>query len=480
MNRFTRFLPAFTLAIALSFSSRAQEAATGKPWTLQECIDYALKNNIQVKQNELNAELSRHNLTQSQASILPTVNGNVSHNYNFGRTIDPFTNQFATDRVLSQNFSLSSSVTIFSGLQQYNNILQSRFNYLASKYDVDKMRNDIAMNVALAYLQVLFSQELVEVAKGQSDITSAQVERTKKLVDAGSLAKGSLLDIQAQLASEQLNVANAENQLTLAVLTLTQLLEIRTPESFSVVKPDINIPSETVIASSPSQIFSAAVAAMPEIKSAEFRMRSSEKGLAMARGGISPRVAISGSVGTGYSGLARRLLGQPTISGYYQAGTTASGEPVFMPTFSTQYETTPFNDQVNDNFNQSFGVFVSIPIFNGLQTKTNIDRARITKLNSEYTLQLTQNQLQKNIQQAYADANAALKKYLATQKAQEAMEESFKYTQQKYDVGMVNTIDYNTAKNNLTRTKSDLVQAKYDFVFRTKVLDFYQGKPLAF
>lgn len=468
------------LLFVVVLASAQEPVSPGKAWTLQECIEYALKNNIQVKQNELNAELSRQNYVQSQATILPTLNGNVSHNYNFGRTIDPFTNQFATDRVLSQNFSLSSSVTIFSGLQQYNTIKENQFNYMASKYDVDKMKNDISMSVATAYLQVLFSEELVGITQGQVDITTGQVDRTKKLVDAGSLARGSLLDIQAQLATEQLNLANAQNQLDLAYLTLAQLLELPSAEGFTIVKPDLNIPVDGVIASNPGQIYSSALTLMPEIKSAEFRMKGSEKSLSIARGGISPRVVFSGSIGTGYSGASQQLVGSPTFSGYDTTGLTSGGDFVLTPAYTTQFQTTSFSDQVNDNFNQSFGVFVTIPIFNGLQTKTSISRARISLRNSEYSLELARNQLQKNIQQAYADANAALKKYAATQKASEATEESFKYTQHRYDEGMVNTVDYNIAKNNLTRSRSDLLQAKYDFVFKSKVLDFYQGKPLSF
>jgi outer membrane protein len=466
------------LLLGLPFSAFSQNAA--KAWTLQDCIEYALKNNIQVKQSELNAELSKAVLLQSEARLLPSLNGNIAHNYNFGRTIDPFTNQFATDRVLSQNFSVSSSLTIFSGLQQINAIRQSKFDYLASRYDVDKMRNDISMNIALAYLQVLYSEELVDVTKAQAEITEAQVERTKKLVEAGSLARGSLLEIQAQLATEELNLANAQNQLDLSYLSLAQLLDLQWTPEFRIVKPDLNIPAETVIASTANDIFNAALSIQPDIKSAEFRMKSSYKGLAVARGGISPRIVFSGSVGTGYSGIAKRLLGTPAFNGFDTIGVTSGGDLVMTPSYTATFETTPFSDQVNDNFNQSFGVFITIPIFNGLQTKTNISRAKISMQNAEYSLQLAKNQLQKNVQQAYADASAGLKKYFAAQKAVDAMEESFKYTQQRYDVGMVNTIDYNTSKNNLTKAKSDLVQAKYDYVFRTKVLDFYQGKPLSF
>lgn len=483
MKKITRIiLSAVLLAAAQYGFAQQSNAPQGKAWTLQECIDYALKNNIQIKQNELNAELSKEVLTQSEVSVLPTLNGNISHNYNFGRTIDPFTNEFATDRVLSQNFSLSSSVTIFNGLQHYNTIQENKYSYFASKYDVDKTKNDISISVATAYLQVLFSQELVEIAKNQADITASQVDRTKKLVDAGSLAKGSLLDIQAQLATEELNLANAQNQLDLAYLSLTQLLELPSPEGFTIVKPEINVAPESSMINGPNQIFSTALTVQPEIKSAEFRTRSSQKSLAVARGGLSPRITFSGSIGTGYSGAAKTLTSYPQFTGGYDTtAITTGGDYVISPEYSQAvYTTTPFHDQVSDNFNQSFGVFVQIPLFNGFQTKTSISRAKITLASTQLTLELTKNQLQKNIQQAYADANAALKKYIATQKAVDAMEESFKYMQQKYDVGMVNAIDYNTSKNNLTKAKSDLLQAKYDYVFKTKVLDFYQGKPLSF
>ncbi len=473
---------AFILFLCTSSFANAQNAVKAQQWTLEQCIDYALKNNIQVQQSQLNTELSKVNLTQSEANLLPSLNGNASHVYNFGRTVDRFTNQFATKEVLSENLSLSSNVNIFSGWQNINSIQQNRFNLIASKYDVDKMKNDISLNIASAYLQILFNMESLDNAHNQMGITSSQVERTKKLFDAGATAKGTFLDIQAQLALEELNVTNAQNQLDISYLTLVQLLNMQTTEGFSVVKPDLTIASEVLLSDNPLQIYNTAVTNLPEVKSAEFKVKSAKKGVDIAWGGISPSLSFSAAYGTGYSGASQQIITQPAYQGYKADGrVTSAGDTVLAPSFSNPtYEKTPFLDQYKNNVNKSFGFYLTVPLFNRFQTKTLIDKARIQKLNADLTVESTKLQLQKSIQQAYADANASLKKYGSTQKALDAMQESFKYTEQKFNVGIVNTLDYNTAKNKLIKTQSDLLEAKYEYVFKTKVLDFYQGKPLKF
>ena len=472
-------------SVFITLHSLAQTAIENKVWTLEQCIDYALKNNISVKQSELNTELSQINLTQSEANLLPNLNGNFSHNYNFGRTVDRFTNQFATQQVLSQNLYLSSDFNLFSGLQNVNTIKENKFNYLASKYDVDKMKNDISLSIASAYLQILYSIEGLDNAKNQMGITSAQVDRTKKLVEAGAAAKGTLLDIQSQLATEELNVTSAQNNLDISYLSLAQLLNMPSAEGFTIVKPEIAIANEALLTATPSQIYSTAISNLPEIKSADYKVKSAEKAMDVALGGLSPRLTFSASYGTGYSGASKQLASTPTITGaepngdFIYNGTTPV--PVYTPSYSNlEYETIPWADQYKNNVNKSFGLNLSVPIFNRFQVKSSIDKARIQKLNADYTVESTKLQIQKNIQQAYADANAALKKYASTQKALEAMQESYKYTEQKFNVGMVNTTDYNTAKNKLTTTQSQLLQAKYEVVFKKKVLDFYQGKPLKF
>lgn len=465
-----------------AFSAKAQEPVPAKSWTLEECINYALKNNIQIKQTELNTELSKVNLLQSEGNLLPGINANASHSYNIGRTVDRFTNQFADSKVLSQNFGISADINLFSGFQNINSIKQSRYDYLASKFDVDKMRNDVSLNIATAYLQVLYTMDAVEIARNQMGITLSQVERTKKLVDAGSSARGALLDIQAQLASEELNLTNSQNQLDIAVLSLAQLLNLSSVDGFSIVKPDLGSMNEALLANSSMQIYNTAVQNLPEVKSAEYKVKSADKAVDVAWGGLSPRLSFSASYGTGYSGASQRILTAPQFNGYSPDGSfTSAGDTVLSPIFTTPtYEKIPFADQYKDNVNKSFGFYLSIPLFNKFQTKTAIDRARIQKLNAEFSVESTKLQIQKNVQQAYADANAGLKKYASSVKALEAMQESFKYTEQKFNVGMVNTTDYNTAKNKVIKAQSDLLQAKYEYVFKTKVLDFYQGKPLKF
>ncbi|MDQ3047116.1 MAG: TolC family protein [Bacteroidota bacterium] len=469
--------------LLLSSSSFAQEPPKiNQAMTLEQCIDHALRNNIQVKQSELNTELTQVTLKQSQANLLPSLNANASHGYNYGRTIDRFTNQFASAQVVSQNFSLSTDITLFSGLQNINTIHQNRYEYLASKYDVDKIKNDMSLNIATAYLQILYNMEAVENSRNQMGITTAQVERTTKLVEAGSAARGSLLDIQAQLASEELSLTTAQNQLDIAYLSLAQLLNLPNAEGFSIVKPEFTVANETLLSANVNQIYATAVSNLPEIKSAEYNVKSAEKAVDVAWGGVSPRLSFSASYGTGYSGASQRIITNPSYQGFQPSGSiTSGGDTVYSPYFTNPvYENIPYSDQYRDNVNKSFGFYLTIPLFNRLQVRSSIDRARIQQMNAEYTVESTKLQVQKNVQQAYADANAGLKKYNASLKAVEAIGESFKYTEQKFNVGMLNTNDYNDAKNKLIKAQSDLLQSKYEYVFKTKVLDFYQGKPLRF
>jgi len=468
------------LIVAFCTASMAQTAVpANQALTLEQCIDYALKNNISVKQTELNTEISKINLNQSEANLLPNLNGNASHSYNYGRTIDRFTNQFATQQVLSQNLSLSSDVTVFSGLQNINTIQEYKYSYLAGKQDIEKIKNDISLNIASQYLQILYNVEALSNAKNQMGIASAQVDRAKILVDNGAQARGTLLDLQSQLATEELNVTNAQNQLDISYLTLAQLMNMPSAEGLAIVKPTLDVANEAIATATPSQIYNTAITNLPEIKSADFKLKSADKGLKVAWGGLSPKLSFSAAYGTGYSGASKQLVGTPTITGAAPTGDyTASGEAVYTPTYIANYETTPFKDQYNNNVNKSIGFYLTVPIFNRFQVKSSIDKAKIQKLNAELTVESTKLTIQKNIQQAYADANAALKKYVASKKAQDAMQESFNYTEQKFNVGMINTTDYNTAKNKLIKAESDVLSAKYEYVFKTKVLDFYQGKPL--
>ncbi len=473
----------YFILLALFFSGIVQaqdQPDLSSPWTLPQCIEYALQHNISIKQSQLNQQLSEVNYMQSKLNVLPTLNGNASHSYNFGRTIDPFTNQFATDQILSQSFSLSTSLLLFNGLQNYNSIQEQKYNVMASKQDFEKMKNDISLSIATAYLQILFAEDLVANANGQVNITKLQVDRTKKLVEAGSLAKSMQYDIEAQLATEELNLVNAENQLTIAYLNLAQMLELEDVKNFKIVRPNLSVPNAAAIAMGPDLIFNMAMTGMPEIKSSELRVRSSEKALKVSKGGISPRLTLSGSFGTGYSGASKDIT--TTLTGNWDTTYyfTSGGDFVLTPEYNTTFETTSFADQIDQNLNKSLGIHLTIPIFNGYSSRSTIQRSKINLLNTQLQYELTKNTLRKNIQQAYADAVAALKKFQASEKTLLALEESFKYTEEKFNVNMINAFDYAEAKNRLARTRSDLLQAKFDFFFKVKVLEYYQGKPLKF
>jgi outer membrane protein len=434
----------------------------GKKWTLEECVLFAIEHNLQVKQQEIAADIQQNALKQSKYNLAPSLNGGAGHSYSFGRALDESTYRFTDNKtVMSDYFSLNSSVTLFNGFTNRKSIEQNRYNLQASIQDVEKIKNDISLSIALSYLQILLNKELLEVAKNQYNITMEQIERTSKLVAAGSLARGSLLEIQAQAAFEELQVVNAGNQLDLSILNLTQLLELDTVGDFDIIVPELQIPEKTELIEPVMTVYSEAIKIQPQIKGAEFQLESSEMGLDIAKGARSPRLSFNGSYNTRYSDIRKKIIGIDPVTG--------------LPTYGDY----PFMDQLRDNVNYGLSLSLSVPIFNGWQVNQAISNARLDIERSQYNLEYQKNMLYKDIQQAYADAMASLKKFHSSQRALVSMEESFRYTEQKFNVGLVNTIDYKTSKNQLTRTQSDLLQAKYEYVFKVKVLDFYRGKELS-
>jgi len=430
-----------------------------EPWTLEKCILYAFENNISIKQQAINTEYNSNILDQSKIGLAPNLNAGVNHGWSFGRALDQTTYEFTEqESVMSTNVNVNSSVTLFNGLQQFNTIKQNEFNLMASLQDLEKLKNDISIFIASAYLQILFNRELLAVSQSQLETTQAQVDRTQKLVDAGSLALGSLLEIQAQAASEDLNVVNAQNQLDMSFLNLIQILDLDSVGDFDILIPEFGDIGTQEIVLTVSSVFRDATTRLPQIKSAEFLLASSEKGLDIAKGSRSPSLSLSGSFGTGYSDYRQRLVDPTAVI------------PVFEPY--------PFFDQMADNRNTGIGLGLNVPIFNRWMVNTGISNARLGVMNSKLNLESQKNTLYKDIQQAYADVVAARKSYLATQEALRSMEESFKYTENKFEVGLINTVDYTTDKNRLTLTQSNLLQSKYDYIFKTKILDFYRGIPV--
>jgi outer membrane protein len=425
-------------------------------WTLEECINHALEHNIRIRQSMLEVESGEINMLESKLNMLPSLNASASHSYGWGRSIDFATYQYVDQQTQQSYFNVGSDVTLFSGFQKHNVMKQRRADYMASKYNADRMRNDISLTVAGYYLQILFSRELVINARNQLDVTRQQIARTERLVQAGTLPRGSLLEIQALGANEEVNLVQAENQLNLAYLDLLQLLELPAGTDFEIDVPRLAVNEEPDLL--PVQvIFNTALDVMPEIKSAEYNVQSSEYALAIARGSRSPSLSMSAALGTNYSDQIRQ-----------------SNNPL-DPAFN---EIKSFEDQWKDNRSTTLSIRLNIPIFNGYQASSYINRSKLGLKNADYNLELARNNLRKNVETAYADAIAAYASFNARNKSLSSLNEAFKYTEERFNVGMVNAVDYNVAKNQLSRAESDLLAGKYDYIFKLKVLDFYLGRSL--
>ena len=471
------FKPIFLFVfISIGINSSAQT----NQWSLQQCIDYGQKHNIGLKQAELTTQINQNNFTQSKATLLPTINGGAQHTYNFGRTIDRYTNTFANSQVLSQNFYVSSNVVIWSGLAQYNNIKVNQFQYLSGNETFLQQKNDLALNIATSYINVIFSDEISQISKAQYKITLEQLDRTQKLADAGTLAKSAVYDIKAQLANEEVNVINSDNNYQLAMLGLTQLLNLDSLPNFSIEKPVVEITGNDVASISVQNIYETALKNQHSIKAAQYNMISANKSLDVAKGKFSPTLSATGSLGTGTSELNKRIDAVKFVGVEQTQYVTSGGDFVYQPKTEIVTSKTPFADQFKDNVNKSIGFTLSVPIFNGLQTYTSYKNAQINALSVSYSRDLVEQNLYKTIAQAYANARAALNKYNANKLSVEANEVSFNFAQQKYNVGSLSSFDYNSAKTRLQTALGNLIQAKYDYVFKLKVLDYYQGKPITF
>lgn len=447
-------------------------------WTIDQCIEYAVKNNIGIKQSGINAQTVKNNLLVTKASALPSLNIGAAHTYNFGKTIDRFTNRFADQMVLSQNVFLSSSVTLWSGLSQYNTIKQNEFNYQAAVENVKQQQNDLALNVATAFLQVVYAEQLIEVQKSQVNISKDQLERVRKLALAGTLAESNVYDIEAQLSADQYNLTNAESNYRVSLLTLQQLMNLDSVSNFKIQQPVIDVTQTDLTQINVARIYNEALKNQPLIKSAELSWRGSEKGLAAAKGGISPSLLLSGGLGTGYSGLN---YDYDFSYSSYLAGYTSSLDSVYLVQASPiQKGVKSFANQYSANVNKSISIQLNIPLFNGLKTHINIENNKLNVLNQKLNYDLAKQQLFKNIAQAHANAIAASDKYKASKIAVDAADKSFKFTETKFSAGAINAFDYSTAKNRLMKAQADMLNAKFDLIFRLKVLDFYQGKPLTF
>ncbi|HPD94453.1 MAG: TolC family protein [Bacteroidales bacterium] len=438
------FLLAF---IMLPFTARLQE-----PWTLEKCIQYAIDNNLQVKQYELDVKSNEASLLGAKFDVAPNLSANANHAYNYGRVTNYNTNAKEKSNLMSTSFSFSSNMPLFNGFQVINTVKKKQFDLKASVMDVEAIKNNITLTVVADYLQILFQQELVENALRQLKQSQLQVERTKLLVDAGSLPEGNLYEVEALEASDELTLVDAQNLLAMYTLNLTQLLEIKSPEGFSIVKPEISDSLKLDIPGEPQNIYGFAVESKPQILAAQYRVSSSELDLKIAKGEYFPQLTLFGSYGTGVQ--------------------------KYLKSSDVYTSTDPFFTQIKNNAEMSFGLSLSIPIFNRWSAHTAVTQAKISLENAKLSLETQKNNLYKDIQQAYVDALAAQKKQSASIKSQQSARESFRYTENKFNLGLLTALDYTTSRNNLAKADTDLLQAKYEFVFKVKILDFYLGNPI--
>ncbi|WP_034257530.1 TolC family protein [Adhaeribacter aquaticus] len=471
---------ALFFSIGLCESSRAQSVKT--TWTLQECIDYALKNNLQIKQAELNAQLAKVNINQAKSNLLPALNGSTYYGFSFGRSINPTENIFVDKEIQVSNTSVNGNITLFNGLQLQNNIKRNRLDNEAALADIDQARNDMILNLVSAYLQILLSEELLQRANVQLASSQSQAERTQKLFRAGSVAENNVLEINAQVATDELAIINAQNQKDLAELTLIQLLDLKDIRDFEVVKPEIKDPDQDVIVFDANTVFDVAQQKMPQVKAAEIRVRSALRGIDISRGAYYPRLSLGSTLATNYSTAAKRyeVIQTPVtiISGYVNNDRSM---PVYLQGMNpTQQELDyPYWDQFRNNLGRTITLNLSVPILNGFQVRNNVTRSVINHKSAVLNTEIVRNQLRRNIQQAYADATAAQKRFAATRRQLEAFQQSFRSAEIRFSNGLINPTDFNVARNNFLKAQSDLIQAKYEYTFKLKILDFYQDKPLS-
>ncbi len=469
------------------------QPATG-PWTLRAAVDYALAHNLTVRQNELTAQSNKAVLTQSKAAMLPTANLNGTQTWNYGRNINPLTYQYENQTIRSNNFSAQSQLVLFQGFQLRNTVKRNDLDYEASLRDTEKARNDLSLNVASAYLQLLLGEELIRSNQSRVASSQAQVTRAQILLKAGSVAESNLLDSQAQLASDELNVITATNQRDIARLNLLQLmnLDAASAANFQVDVPQLPDPDEEApLALNMDEAYQTAAARLPEIAAADLRVESARRGIDLARGGYYPRVVLAGSLVTGFSSSAtsRALTGDSTATflPVFQVDPLNPGAPPRATSFAVIGPKQPnysvlesgFFNQLSENVGRTIQFGISVPILNGLQVRTNVQRAIISQEINETRAAQARLTLRQSIEQAFVDARAAQLQYNASKRQVAALTLSQRNAEIRFNNGLLNGTDFNIAKNNLTSAESSRIQAKYSFIFRTKVLDFYQGKPLA-
>ena len=435
-------LPLLLLLLAASVAT-AQEHG---PWSLRDCISYALEHNISLQQQGLQVQQQELQLSTSKGSRLPSVSANASENFSFGRGLTA-DNTYSNTNTTSTGFSLGASVPVYQGSRISNSIRQDELNLKAVTADFERAKENVSMAVAQAYVQILYNMELLDVARNQVAIDSLQVERLTGMLENGKASPAQVAQQRAALGQSRLTATEALNSLKLAVLDLTQLLELPSPEGFTIIRPVTDL--EGTILPDPERIYEDALLEKPAVKAEEFRLDASEYAIKIAKGGYLPTISASGGFG----------------SNYYTMSSAPSNS---------------FADQMKNNFSQYLGLTLSVPIFNGFQTRNQVRAAELSRKNQMLQLENTRKTLYKEIQQAYYNAVAAREKLLSSKEAEASAKESYDLVTAKYENGKANITEFNEARDAFLRSESDLSRARYEFLYATKLLDFYQGRELDF
>lgn len=464
----------------LIFTVLGQKGYAQQLITLQQAIENTLKNNLTIKQAQFSAALSDESLRQSKYDLLPTVNGSTSYNRNYGRSIDPSTNQYISEQFSSASGSISAGAALFQGFQKVNIIKQNKLILDADKTYIEKIKNDLILNVVTSYMQILYNKDLLAASEQQLTVAKQTSNREQALLDAGNKTLADVSQAKSQVAVAELNVTNAQNNLSISYLTLNQLMEMPSDSKFEVQAPLVDQVALGKDSYDVNAIYNAALNTFPDIKLAALRSAAAEKGIDVAKGSYSPRLSIGGGLGTNYSS-GRQNIVSVVPNGTQQIGfVEGTGTRVLTPSYSYTYENQLFNDQLKDNFNQYIGLSLQIPIFNGFAARSNVRKAKINFNNYKVQESLAKNNLNKIISQAVLDLKAAEARYASTQNAFNAQKDAYYVVEQRYNVGLVNSLDYSLAQTNRNKAEIDMIQAKYDLIFRAKVIDYYLGRQITF
>jgi outer membrane protein len=446
----------FALLFGFGLSSQAQT----KQWTLEECVRYALENNITIKLTELDVQNAVIDKKGALGGYLPTVSGSATHSWNIGRNVNPVTNLASTQTTQYTSLGVNSSVDIFKGLQNQNTYRRAKLSIIASQYQLVKMQEDISLNVASAFLQILSNKEDLKVKKEQLAIDEKRYARSEEMVNAGTIPRGDLFDLKATVATDKQNITVSENNLLISKLSLAQLLQLKEFADFDVVD-DTDVKDENnIMAQSPTDIYNKAKETRTELKLAQTNLEIAQKNVAIAKGAY-----------------------MPTLSGFYSFRTSASYSD--LPTGQVDADGNPIYrspdpvfDQFSDNKGHNFGLDLQIPIFNGFSVKNNVERSKVSLEKSKIDLEQKSLDLQRNVFTAFTDAKGALNTYESSTITLEARQQAYNYAKEKYDVGLMNSFDFTQAQTLLTNAQSDVIRTKYDYMFKIKILEFYFGIPI--